>query len=133
MYVHVCVACAYEYMHEYGLLECARTTLCLAPLIVSPLPPPHTMALHSVTEMCQVYEEGAFRFDRAWLYLAMINTISQGVSKNKHLDVCVCVCVCACMRVHVCVHTYVHACVCVLCRTLLYPSLPPSLLSSPLP
>ena len=57
------------------------------------LPPPHThtMVPHSVTAMCNVYGEGEVRFDRAWLYLAIINTFSQGVSVRACRCVCLCV------------------------------------------
>ena len=65
-YVHTCIASASKCV--YGPL--------------SPPPPPHTMVFHSVTQLCGVYKEGEVQFDSAWLYLAMINSLSQGVSAS---------------------------------------------------
>ena len=54
-------------------------------------PLPLTIVFHSVTQLCGVYKEGEVQFDSAWLYLAMINSLSQGVSVSTWwVGACVC-------------------------------------------
>ena len=60
-------------------------------------PLPLTIVFHSVTQLCGVYKEGEVQFDSAWLYLAMINSLSQGVSSSTWwvggwVGACMCVC-----------------------------------------
>ena len=60
----------------------------------------------SITHLAGVYKEGEFHPDNAWLYLAIVNALSQAV--------CVCVCVCVCV-ICVCVFVCWFFCMCALC------------------